>query len=399
MPALDPATRLVQNPEVVRLPVSGRTVCVRDEVDRLLPLSDAICALLARFKSPALLGEALPGAPERELRAISELVALRLLLVEGDLPRTTSVCRRPAAVAFANAPRWDGDRESPGALVILGARFDGGTLPAYPRGSARGPDLIRSASSALGLRLDLWSGEALGLHDVDEGRPILAGARLRDAGDLDPAPAATYAEVAARLEEEIRGLRRQGARVILLGGDHSLTWPAVRALDEPAFGVLHLDAHTDLAPLRFPGDVHHGNVLRHVCALPGVAHVVQLGHRGINQAAPVLPGVDYTSYPVERLRRLDAAARGALCRPDLPYYLSVDVDGLDPSVAPGTPAPTPDGFGLAEARALLREVTRGRRLLGADVVEVLPDADRPAITGLSAAQLVLEILSIMEEGR
>lgn len=133
--------------------------------------------------------------------------------------------------------------------------------------------------------------------------------------------------------------------------------------------------------------------MRHVGALPNLKHVVQLGVRGIMSGPHRLTHLPFESFPVHRLRQLPSEALEQLCKPDLPYYLSLDIDALDPSVAPGSPVLVPDGFGLLELRILLARVLKGRVLLGIDLVEVLPERDPAALTSYAAVQLLLEGMS------
>ena len=162
--------------------------------------------------------------------------------------------------------------------------------------------------------------------------------------------------------------------------------------------MIHIDAHSDSALVKFPADVHHGNVFRHVAALPHVKEILQLGHRGINLEAAEVAGVRYRFlFSVRALRcpRRDAAGAARQRSPYIPVQI-IDVDGLDPSVTPGTPVPVPEGLFLTEARQLIRELTRGRRVVGADVVEVLPDiaGDPQGITADTAVpSLALEAMA------
>lgn len=390
--------RLVKNPEFTRFTGSDDMGLLTSRPDHLIRLPRGALALVARFITPRTLAEALPDAGVEELRLIAELREHRVLLQQGELPRAHSIIRAHVPLGFAGAPWWCPGEAGAGALVVLGARFDQNTLPRYARGTARAPEAIRAASQELSIRYDLATGETLGYHDIEEGRRILAGAAIRDAGDMMFPPGATWPQLASSLSAEIQGVRAGGGRVLLLGGDHSLSLPAIAALDEPEISVIHIDAHTDLARVSFAGDIHHGNVFRHIAALPHVKQILQIGHRGIHHAPASCDGVRYRSLSVKALRALPREAIPDLLPGDRPVYVSIDIDGLDPSVAPGTPSPVPEGLRLTETRDLVRELTRGRRVVGADLCELLPDRDPQGITAQTAVQLLLEVMACMEGG-
>ncbi len=396
---IDFDAQLVINPELRRQPGPECIVHFRNEGDRMVGVPDETRALLLQFFEPRSTREVIPLATERELHAIAAMLDQRVLVLAGEPPRTCSVPCIRATTPFALAPQWGEDETGSHCIAVLGAKFDRGTLPQYPKGSAAGPDFVRLASRALGIRRGIGHGEPLGFYDVDEDRVLLRGTRIFDAGNIEPLPAATCQDVCARVEREVRALRQQGASVLLIGGDHSLTLPAIQGISEREIGLIHVDAHTDLAPILFSEDVHHGNVMRHVGALPHVKHILQIGHRGINLSRPVFDAVSYECCSVHRWRTLGPNARRALCRDGLPYYISVDIDAIDPSVAPGTPAPVPGGLLLEETRTLIRTLTSECRIVGADLVEVLPESDRPAITGYTAVQIIIELMVAMEASR
>jgi agmatinase len=388
--------RVVANPELTRLPGAGHRAFLLADPHHIFELTPDTFALLANLQEPRPIGELLPAPDEAQLRALESLLEARVLLPEGEPQRRALARWRPAILRFLSAPRWSAELAGPDAIVILGGRYDYNTLGTFARGSADGPDAVRSASRLLPSQYDLATGAMLGYYDADDDdRRLLAGARLFDAGDVEPTlPGVRWSDYASELVRALRTVRASGARAVLLGGDHSLTLPAIASLDEPALGVIHVDAHADLAPIIADDDLHHGNVFSHVAALPGVKRIVRLGARGIECAPPLAGGVEYRSFSVARLGAMSPHELQQLAPPDLPYYLSIDVDALDPAVAPGTPAPVPDGFALGRLRRILRGVLAGRRLVGIDLMELLPSADRTGITGHAAVQLLIEAIAV-----
>ncbi len=371
------ARRLCANPAIVRVPGAAHDVYLLDAPAQTITLTPDALALVEAFAEVRALDEVLPGADDATHAAVDALIAAGLLLWVDGPPRLLAW---PASPTLFGAQRWD--RTSAG-LVVLGCRYDGGTLGSLRRGSAGGPEALRAASA----RLPLGSA---GLYDADHRRRLLARATLWDAGDLRPGPAVPWADLAPALEDALGEVHAAGALCLLLGGDHSLTLPAVRALPVERCGVLHFDAHTDLATPRHRADFTHANVISHVAALPKVEHLVQIGVRGLQPGAPATVTTRYEAHSVARARSLQQ-----VCRPGLPYYVSFDLDVLDPSVAPGTGLPEPDGLGLAEARALVRKLTAGVEVLGADLVELLPSADPSPLTVNSAVQIAAALLDAL----
>ncbi|WP_181197119.1 arginase family protein [Enhygromyxa salina] len=368
---------------------------MRSEPDQILELTPDALVVLERFATPARVDEVLPGASAEMLAFIETLVELELL-VGPELQPPPYGWEAPLQPMF-RLPVWP--NVLPGSsppIVVLGARFDDATSSAYPRGARDGPTALRRAGSSFPLRVRVGV-EAAGLPHVELGERMLVGAVMADAGDLVTDPGCAWPVFAAALEARMR-LLGERARCLLLGGDHSVTLPALRALAEVhpgGFGVLHFDAHGDLGPVDEPATVTHANVMRHALALPQVAKLVQVGVRGFQALPPERDAYRrFTAADVER----DPESIVAAVDPQLPWYVSVDVDVLDPSVAPGTGAPEPDGLRLRQLREALRACLLGRRVVGADLVEC-HDQPGDRLTGRVGAQIVLELADLMDRGR
>ncbi len=275
-----------------------------------------------------------------------------------------------------------------GSPTLLGIPFDGQS--SYLRGAGDAPAKIRQA-----LRCDAsnsWT--ELG---VDLG----AAGAYEDVGDLKFSVPASHKESArqlldqmppefAAIEARVAEVLAQGKRPLSLGGDHSITFPIVKAFAHtyPSLTIFHFDAHPDLY------DEYEGNKFSHACPFArimeaGLAQrLVQVGNRTATrhqreQAARF--GVDMIEMrSLPALDRLNAAG---------PVYISFDIDVLDPAFAPGVSHREPGGMSVRDAIAHLHAIEV--EIVGADVVEYNPVQDVSGVTATVAAKIVKEILGKM----
>jgi len=258
---------------------------------------------------------------------------------------------------------------APHQAALVGLPFDENS--SFLRGAAEAPPLIREAlfSSAR----TLWTES---MRDLSE--PGL----LFDAGDLEPAP---WEEADGEIEEVTALLLERGMKPIALGGDHSVTYPVLRAFKW--FGpvdVLHFDAHPDLY------DELDGNRFSHACPFArimeaGLARrLVQVGIRTMN--AHQREQVRRFGVEVIEMKDLHGVPLLAF---DAPVYLSVDLDGIDPSEAPGVVHREPGGLTVRQVISIIQSF--GGRLAAADIVEFNPRQDPAGLTAPVAAKLVKEI--------
>jgi len=262
-----------------------------------------------------------------------------------------------------------------GTPTLLGVPFDAAS--SFRRGAAAAPPMIRAALvSPAG---NSWTEEL-----VDLG---ISGA-LADAGDLKLSEAS---EARREIERGVADVLAGGGRPIVLGGDHSITYPALRAVRRrhPHLSVLHVDAHPDLYE-EFQGDrFSHASPFARALEERLVDELVQVGIRTMN--APQRAQADRYGVTV-----IDMDAYGAGHRPTLanPVYVSIDLDGLDPAFAPGVSHPEPGGLSVRDVLTLLHHLEVP--IVGADVVELNPDLDGHGITAIVAAKLVKEIAGSMQ---
>jgi len=261
-------------------------------------------------------------------------------------------------------------------IVLLGLPYDASS--SFLRGAAQAPPAIRAA-----LRSDstnLWN------EDVRDVGPLLA-----DLGDLSFEGAA---DARAVIEGQAAAHLAQGRRAIFLGGDHSITWPLMRAVRRHVGGVtiLHLDAHPDLY------ETFQGDRYSHACPFArimeqGLAErLLQMGIRCLNghqEAQARRFGVEVVTMRrgMEEMLRQVSGLEG-------PTYLSLDLDVLDPGFAPGVSHPEPGGLTTRELVGLIQAIPAGA-LVAADVVEMNPVNDVRDLTARVAAKLVKEIAGRM----
>ncbi|MBT3911237.1 MAG: arginase, partial [Rhodospirillaceae bacterium] len=235
--------------------------------------------------------------------------------------------------------------------AILGAPFDMGTQ--YRAGARFGPRGIREASM-------LFSFGHGGAYDFEDDITYLPADQIRivDIGDADMIHTDTT-KSHANIEYGVRKILKAGALPVVLGGDHSVHIPCIRAFDdqEPVH-LIHIDAHLDFVDSRHGVMYGHGNPLRRASEMAHVTGMTQLGIRFVSSSnkadyeAARAAGSDILS--VRDVRRL--GAEGVLARvPDgVRYYCTIDIDGFDPSIAPGTGTPSHGGFLYYEVLEILR---------------------------------------------
>ena len=290
----------------------------------------------------------------------------------------------------------------PGSPSLLGIPFDGQS--SYLRGAGEAPPKVREA-----LRCDAsnsWS--ELG---VDLG----AGGSYEDAGDLSfedprsrksgetwgtpvlgtpifgtPEPEETTLQAFAKVENRVGALLEQGKRPVCLGGDHSITYPIVKAFAQryPDLTIFHFDAHPDLY------DDFEGNRLSHACPFARIMEarlakrLVQVGIRTINRHQRE----QAKRFGVEVVE-MNALPAYEKLKPTGPAYITFDMDVLDPAFAPGISHREPGGMSVREAIAHLHAVQG--EIVGADIVEYNPVRDVEGITATVAAKILKEIMGKM----
>lgn len=302
----------------------------------------------------------------------------------------------PTGVAtFFKAPLVENFDALAGKIAVLGVPYDLGV--GYRPGARFGPRAVREASTRLG-PLD-----GKGFFDIDTATSRLVGAEIVDAGDVDVLRGQLGASLDA-VEAATRRLVEVGAFPVLIGGDHSLTGPAVRGLAASGpFGILQIDAHLDFTDNVMGTGETSSSPLRRAAEAEHVQTIVQVGLRGLRTPEPAYRAALKRGNVVvtrEQLRATDAWERirealGAVNR----LYITVDIDALDPSVAPGVSSPEPDGLSYRELKQLLSLAAETAEIIGFDVVETNPMVDDSGATAYVAACIVLELLALEQSAR
>ena len=290
---------------------------------------------------------------------------------------------------FGGLPYTEDPAELAGVdVAIVGAPMD--DLVTDRPGTRLGPRAIR----AVGLEQ--------GPH-LEAGIDAFETLRVVDYGDAPVTPADPAASHAA-IERTVGEVLAAGVVPIVLGGDHSIAEPDVRACARAhgPVGLIHFDTHTDTARELYGVEINHGTPMYRLVEEGSVdpKRYVQIGLRGYwpgeeEFAWQAKHGITALfMHDVRDLGIRELVGRAVGIAGDGPVFLTVDVDVLDPAFAPGTGTPEPGGMTSAELLWAVREVSRRLQLVGADVVEVAPTAVGSAdITALVADRLVREILT------
>lgn len=293
---------------------------------------------------------------------------------------------------FAKQPPcldWDAIQAD---VAVLGAPFDMGTQ--YRAGARFGPRSIREAST-------LFSFGHGGAYDFEDDVTYLPtdSVTIVDIGDADIIHTDTT-KSHANIELGVRKILDAKALPVVLGGDHSVHIPCIRAFDgEPPVHIVHVDAHLDFVDERHGVMYGHGNPLRRASEMKHVTGMTQLGIRNVSSSnradyeAARKAGSDILS--VRDVRKLGADAVVARIPAGKRYYLTIDIDGFDPSIAPGTGTPSHGGFLYYEVLEILQGLSTRGDVVGIDLVEVAPDCDHSGTTAFLAAQLLMNLLGFV----
>ena len=269
-------------------------------------------------------------------------------------------------------------------FAVLGVPFDEGTW-GWP-GERYGPRAMRESSQEYNHNL------TEGFYYIDGDRTVLKGKHWVDAGDVPVMPTVA-AQTNDKITEMVRKIRAKGAFPIVLGGDHSLTFPVLRALDMPVT-VIHFDAHLDTWN-GAPGNLDHASWVNRAAKLAQVKKVVQIGQRGLANDEEAMANARKAHTFIitsEQIHRQGVEWALAQVTSSENIYITFDVDVMDPTLAPGTGTLEPDGLSFAEIDALLKGVTAKGRLVGMDIVEVNPMRDGSTRTEQTAIRLLIDTL-------
>ncbi len=280
-------------------------------------------------------------------------------------------------------------------VAIVGAPFDDAV--SHRPGARFGPRAIREAQYTSGsihsLQLDVDPFELL---------------TVVDAGDANIVP--SWIERShAMIYRKVREVAETGAIPIILGGDHSITWPSATAIAEVrrpgSIGIVHFDAHADTAPDGWGVLASHGSPMRRLIESGAVKgkNFVQVGLRGYWPPKETFDWMREQGLRWHLMREIEErgaepviadAIAEALDGPDS-IYLSLDIDVIDPGMAPGTGTPEPGGMLTREVLRAIRQIVGAVDLAGMDIVEVSPPYDQAETTAMAANRAALEAISAL----
>jgi agmatinase len=310
-------------------------------------------------------------------------------IIEGDhvgQVDNTQVPRFAGPPTFAQLPRID--EVDSVDIAVVGIPFDAGV--SYRPGARFGPAHIRASSRLL-----------RPYNPAVELSPF-AVQQVADAGDIAANPF-SLEDAVSGIERAARELRERAGRLLVLGGDHTVALPLLRALasDEP-IAVVHFDAHLDTWDTYFGAAYTHGTPFRRASeeGLLDTSACVHVGTRGPLYGARDLADDRELGFAVVPSTEVDAIGATGIAERikarvgGRPAYISIDIDVLDPAFAPGTGTPEAGGMTSRELLAVLRQLS-GLNILGADIVEVSPAYDHAEITGIAASHTAYELISAM----
>lgn len=279
-------------------------------------------------------------------------------------------------------------------IAFLGIPFGSAYEPqAVANDQIHAPDAVRAVTDRVS--------RALERYDFDVGGPIYDGRDIRavDVGNV-PFDIHDHFSHSARAEAAVRKILRAGAMPITVGGDHGIPIPIFRALDEaPGEGpitLVHVDAHLDWRDE--VNGVRDGlsSPIRRASEMAHIGEIFQIGIRaqGSARVEEAEAARAYGAHIVPAFEVHDGGIDAVLARiPDGGrYYITIDADGLDPTVMPAVEGPAPGGLTFHQTRRLIHGLVAKGRVLGMDIVEITPSIDVNAITCITAGRLIVNLI-------
>lgn len=276
-------------------------------------------------------------------------------------------------------------------VAIIGAPFDAGTQ--FRSGARFGPRGVREAST-------LFSFGHAGAYDHEDDTTYLGSdVNIIDMGDADIVHTDTV-KSHANIEYAVRQALKGGALPVTIGGDHSINIPCVNAFDDQGpIHILQIDAHLDFVDERHGVRNGHGNPMRRAADHEYVTGLTQLGIRNVSSTTK--EGYEYARevgsdiLSVRQTRALGPEAVVERIPKGARLYVTIDIDGFCPSIAPGTGTPSHGGFLYYDVLEILQLAAKNHEIVGIDLVEVAPDYDQSDTTTILAAQVLLNFLGFI----
>lgn len=301
----------------------------------------------------------------------------------------TGICSFGKYQICTNLDELDAD------VAFIGVPYDMGAQ--WKPGARMGPRGLREGSTLYCFGMD-------GAYDIEKDEMYLGPSwKLVDCGDVDMVHGDLFQSF-ENTEEAVRKLVAKGAMPVVLGGDHSITIPVGKALEDLGpFHVIQIDAHMDWADHRSGQRFGHGSCIRRLSEMAHVQQIFQWGIRGISSSKKedVDAAREYGSVIISprQMRKMGFAAVLDQLPKGERYFVTIDIDGLDPSIAPGTGTPSPGGLLYDEVNELLEGIAKRGQVIGFDLTEVSPPYDQSGITSQVGARLILDFVSFILKER
>jgi len=274
-------------------------------------------------------------------------------------------------------------------IAVLGAPFDAGSQ--FRSGARMGPRGIREAST-------LFSFGHGGAYDHEDDITYLPAdtTRIVDIGDADIIHTDTR-QSHANIEFGVKKILEAKAIPVVLGGDHSVNIPCINAFrNEDPIHIIQIDAHLDFVNERHGVRFGHGNPMYRASEKEYVSGMTQIGIRNVSSTARegYIDAKERGSkiFSVRQFRKMGISQILNTIPKNIRYYLTIDIDAFDPSIASGTGTPSHGGFYYYEILELIDGLTKQGNIAGLDLVEVAPDYDITNSTSTLAAQLLMNIM-------
>lgn len=256
-------------------------------------------------------------------------------------------------------------------IAVIGIPFDGKSC--YLHGAAKGPQAIRAASTSHAL--NPWSELQVNLEKETT---------LVDLGDVETS--GSFEEISLKIEEKVSEVLAKKAVPFVLGGDHSITFPVIRAFGKkfPSLDILHFDAHPDFYEELYGDRFSHACPFARIFEAGLAKNLIQVGIR----AATGSQRENASRYQVRMIEMKDFDDDLVL-KFDNPLYISFDLDSLDPAFAPGVSHHEPGGLSTRQVIRLIQRLEA--KIVGLDVVELNPTRDLTGITASAAVKIIKEV--------
>ena len=276
-------------------------------------------------------------------------------------------------------------------IAILGLPYgDSYIIDEVTNDQTKAPTAIRQASRRISGGLERW--------DFDLGSALLHGKPVRvvDCGDV-PGDARDLSRHYSRAEKATRLILRAGAFPIVLGGDHGVSIPVLRAFEgRGQISLIQIDAHLDWVDHKHGVREGYSSPIRRASEMDHIGEIFQIGLRcqGSARREEVEAATTYGAHLITDLELQDRGMDHVLAQipDDGSYYLTIDADGLDPAVMPAVAGPAPGGVTYPQARKLIHSLVAKGRVVGMDIVEITPKCDVNQITAITAGNLILNMI-------